>query len=379
MTKKTKKNNNTKKRVLNIPLNLSHTQKKVKIIHTDDQQLITKVNQNRFDFEDSKVIKLLGQGGFGKVYKIKLNDKIYALKIEKLLSRDSFYLQNEIRLMNTIGFKHKDQFSLLYNYRVINNCRNNKFINRNFSIINRKNIKNNLCLVKLYSFVQQDLEHFSLNNLKLHELYSITIQILYIVYLIHNNGFIHGDLYPKNIGINLVEKDKTTRIFNYNLPLFGYQINAIDYGSLLHKDKLSNREEFKFTHDIKDFYERHKLKEQTIIYTLMSNMTSFWNYVDKHKIRVKSYEDSKHLILAQPEIEELKKYTTNDFILYKLYKLFNEEKFEKLIFGNHYKEYIPINNLIPTEDLKYVLINYNNSKLLIEYFIKKLQHLIGNT
>ena len=275
--------------------------------------------------------------------------------------------------MNTLGFKHSDQFSLLYNYKIITNCRNNNFIKRNFSLINKKYIKNNLCLVKLYSFVQQDLEHFNLNNLKLHELYSIIIQILYFVYLIHNDGFIHGDLYPKNIGINSIDKDKTTQIFNYTLPIFGYQIKAIDYGSLLHKDTLSNRKEFKFTNDITDFYVRHKKKEQLIIYTLMSDMTLFWKYIDKHKISLKSYEDTNHIILSQPEIKELRIYSNNTDILSKLYKLFYTEKYEKLILGDNYKEYIPINNLIPLEDLKYILINYNNTKLLIEYFIKKIQ------
>ena len=49
----------------------------------------------------------------------------------------------------------------------------------------------------------------------------------------HKEGYTHNDLHPGNIGIIYTDK-KYIKIFDENVPTFGYQVNFIDYGYALH-------------------------------------------------------------------------------------------------------------------------------------------------
>ena len=64
------------------------------------------------------------------------------------------------------------------------------------------------------------------------EVYSMIIQVLYAAYLMTKNGFYHLDLNNKNIMYKYT-KTKYIKIFNYNIPTFGYIWSIIDYGTVV--------------------------------------------------------------------------------------------------------------------------------------------------
>ena len=96
------------------------------------------------------------------------------------------------------------------------------------------------------------------NKLSLNEIYSMIIQIIYALYLMHSNDFYHTDLHGGNIMYNKTN-NKSIKILNFNLPTFGYIWIIIDYG-------LIESPRFKYSHRnrLKKFIYRNHSYEDII-------------------------------------------------------------------------------------------------------------------
>jgi hypothetical protein len=64
------------------------------------------------------------------------------------------------------------------------------------------------------------------------QLYYMIIQCLYGLYLMSQNGFYHFDINTKNFLYQKTNK-KSIKIFNLNIPTFGFIWSIIDFGKVL--------------------------------------------------------------------------------------------------------------------------------------------------
>ena len=139
-----------------------------------------------------KIIKKIGQGAFGKVYKglHKETNEYVAIKIEK-------------KTEDTINrLKHE---SLVYNY--LENCLGFPKI---YKFVERKDD-----LIFIMEFLGPNLEelfNYCNKNFSLKTVLMIGIQVLNRIEKLHNRGFIHRDIKPDNFLIGVTKK-KRGRIF----------------------------------------------------------------------------------------------------------------------------------------------------------------------
>lgn len=173
-----------------------------------------------------KIIKELGHGMIGTTYLIKIKNKHYALKIEKVIEdvidknkidiiHNTKYPEwREIEFSKKFGNKYPEQFMQLINYDIIENCDHvQKYTPQSIEsmpesvrkIINEK-INSTYCIRKIYSLVDCDLSKI-INNLNKKELYSFIIQTIHIIFLLNKNGYNHNDLHGQNIGVIKTKKN----------------------------------------------------------------------------------------------------------------------------------------------------------------------------
>jgi serine/threonine protein kinase len=129
--------------------------------------------ENEYDF-----VSILGEGSFGKVYKVKKKStqKLYAIKIENIHSNIAL-LKNEINIYRFLsGIK---EISKLYWYGVNSGVR-----------------------YGVFDLYETDLASIDIQKYKSQELF---LQMLLIIEQIHECGIIHRDLKPENF---MIKHDK---------------------------------------------------------------------------------------------------------------------------------------------------------------------------
>ena len=156
-----------------------------------------------------KIIKQLGFGTKGKVYLIDVENKFYALKIEKL---NKIYFWREINFYKNFAITYPSNFIQLIDYEI------------------KDNIVKKIC-----TMVDTTLDKIIL-TLNKFELLSIIIQITYSVYLLHINNYVHGDLRAPNIGVNRTIQTHIS-IESYQIPTYGWIVQLIDFGSIGEKNE----------------------------------------------------------------------------------------------------------------------------------------------
>ncbi len=330
---------------------------------------------------DYKVDKFLAEGLMGKVYLVSKNGNKYAMKIEYISSRKDVYLRNELKFVKKVASKYPDQFIQLVHHEIIKECKEEypvypEWLDKKEKEYLVKLRSSGLCVRKIYSLIDTTLSNLDIGGLSLAKKYSLMIQLLYINHLIESNGFVHGDFHRGNIGVLKVDRDKKIKIFGKEIPTFGYQCQAIDYGGILHKGSISSSRNYQ-QHDRteKQHYEEHIVVDKLIVINSMFKESDFWNFVRDNGIKMNGFEKDLALILSQPEIKLLEKISKNKYILFDLYKILFTKKFQKLVLGDKFKDKIDLECLIPSEDIIYAYSNFNNSKNLIKYFMARLKNL----
>jgi hypothetical protein len=158
-----------------------------------------------------------------------------------------------------------------------------------------------------------------LYKLNQNEVYSMIIQILYAAYLMTKNKFYHLDIYLENIMYKYT-KTKYIKIFNYDIPTFGYIWSIIDYGTVLNVNyKLSSDEynkllffNLKSLHNItfltRALLHTSKSYEFLVKILLGINIKKYLNYHEIFHERRLSYDDIKYFILNADNTRKLIKY-----------------------------------------------------------------------
>lgn len=326
-----------------------------------------------------KVIKFLGQGIVGKVYLVSKNNVKYAMKIVYTTSHNDSFLQTELKFLETIGKQNPDQFTQLIDYEIIDNCNEvfpdiPEWIPDSERTYFTKLHSTKICVKKIYSLVDTTLSNINLKKLNLNQKYSIIIQILYIVYLFHQGKYNHGDLHAGNIGVLYVNKQKTINIFGKKIPTYGIQLQVIDYDGILQYDTMSSTKNYQqWDNTEKEHFIEHDILDKILICNIMTNASKYWQFIKDNNIKLKGIEEDKKKIFNQKnEIKIINEMTNNDIIKFNLFEFLFTTKFQKVILGKKFINKLPIEYYIPHEDILFSYINYNNTELLINYYINKL-------
>jgi serine/threonine protein kinase len=309
----------------------------------------------------------LGSGMYGTVFLAEYNNKEYALKIEHILESDKkkslkSTVWREIEFYNRLAKKYPNNFMRLYAYDFVDNCEHEqdysydlKSFDKDRQTQFKKLAKSNYCVRKVYSKIDSTLDQI-ISDLNKKQLISLVIQYLYIVYLLEKNGYIHGDLHPNNIG--LIKTDQQyIKIFDTNVPTYGYIYQAIDYGSILNK-------KFKLNPEEKNYYKK-------IFRNEWFGLIHFQIIVKEPFMKNKDLNKQIKLFKKTRANEIFKEYSDNIYHRFLLYRLLSPTKHQQLIMGNKYviTEYPEI--LIPIEDIIFMVKTSKTSRIL-EYFLDKI-------
>ena len=136
--------------------------------------------------DNYKIIKKINEGFFGVVYLIKIDNKKYVLKRQKILKKDmKFDLKHNIwreiefsQFINKLPKRDKNYFMLMNNYQIIE-CKMKKF-HDNINDPKLKKLNNSkYCIDIIYEYKNNIYNDIVIKNkISLKEKYSSLIQIL---------------------------------------------------------------------------------------------------------------------------------------------------------------------------------------------------------
>jgi serine/threonine protein kinase len=254
---------------------------------------------NKINFNNITIIKLLGSGMFGTTYLVKYNNNNYALKIQNILKSDKNKsykksLWRELDLydyINKLKLQQQNFFTKLYSYEIINDCDHKQIRPYKIDFNNKKDKfatklskldKSNYC-VKLLTEYKGNItlqQYLYKNKLTVFQTYSIILQISNIMLILYEGGYSHNDLHTENIMLNFTE-EKTFTFLNKRIPFYGLHISVIDYGEVLHKKfKINYKYQKIFLENRKEFFFEELY---TIIMVVIMNLDKYINDCKKIK------------------------------------------------------------------------------------------------
>jgi len=330
---------------------------------------------NTQSIDDYKIIKELGHGMVGTTYMVKLNQKKYALKIEKISHKHltfntKFPEWREIEFSEKFGNKYPEQFIQLYQYDIKENCDHVQEYHIDIDklpypqeVITKLKDKyeSNYCIRKIYSLVDSDLSKI-INDLNKKEIYSLIIQNAYIILLLTKNGYLHNDLHGKNIGV-IKTKKKFINIMGIKTPTMGYNFLALDYG-LVTKD----------TWELSEYEKKFKNKDVIRIITKLikyTNNNSNKGFSDNKLLSIKEIDSNKFELNKKTEDwKTLSKYVSTDDDKIILMQIVYPKTFQEIVFPDN-----KINKLkykIDLVDILYFMKYKSDLEKIIKYFICKI-------
>jgi serine/threonine protein kinase len=233
-----------------------------------------------------EILKYISSGMQGEIYKIKYKNKIYALKKQKILKQDIDSTNDLSKIVKELTFlkwtaqlsKNERRF-FAYPIEIFysDNCKLDKM---NSVRLSDDLKKSQYCVEIIMKLKDGTLQDLMKKNLSKSQRYSIMIQLVYAVYLMHKEGYLHYDMHTKNIVYKKTETDKKISIKFDDLKIntFGYQISIIDYGQITHKN-FKHDETFNFDNERK--YDFLKLLASIIGYGKWGNDVAYNKNNDK--------------------------------------------------------------------------------------------------
>lgn len=200
-------------------------------------------------------------------------DGVFAIKIQHILKTDRIKsYKNELwreldlyKYINSLELSEQKFFTKLYNYEFINNCKHKQ--KRTFKV-DFSNISNEYaqqlkaldsstwCVgfileykqgTTIAEFLNKQFLHKTITSLTHKQVYSILLQIVNIILILYRGGYYHRDLNIFNLMISET-RDNTYNCNGLQVPYYGYQVSAIDYGMVEHRKfktgKLKKSSEF---------------------------------------------------------------------------------------------------------------------------------------
>ena len=319
------------------------------------------------------IIEKIGSGMLGDVFKcsIKDDENNYALKIEKIEDNNLKYNLStqewrEIEFSQAFANNYPDYFITLCCYDIIKHETNREY-NYNQHNISEKTIKrlqsksqSKYAIRRLYTLVDNNLKNV-IDTFTKKQLYSTIVQVLYICYLMHSNGYSHNDLHTKYIGVTFVDPQQYIKISNKKVLSHGIQIRALDFGIVKHKKYELSESELHF-HNYGLINDINRFLIRLVTYESSSDIKKIYNWNDCPEI-FKQF-------LELDDYSMLEKFATNKYDKFYLFQLICPEKFQKMLLGKKYKQLSKPMPRIDLVDLLFIFKNKTNPRATIKYFIK---------
>lgn len=352
------------------------------------------------ELNEIKTEKEIGKGVYGTIYLVKNKGKKYALKIEKILEKNSKIKTSispywrEIKFVEKMSKKYTDHFLQIKKHKLVKNCKHSQY-SKNTQLKNihkkyHKLVKSSYCVYKLYSYCDTTLANLIFYKeiyKEQNKYYSLILQVFYILYLLNKHGYQHNDLHLWNIGVKYTNK-KEIKIFGKKIPTYGYLVQLIDYGKIMHKNDKKNKKDtklWKTTNDLLSFISYLKIFSYGEFYNYMDTLldSKKKNYsIPKPKI-YKIYRDYKKEFDKQTETKviydilekvnkETKKYNYEFF--YDLYNIIfyrkEQDKFYDLRrISKKYRKYFEPKLYIDFPLYLIIIYNFDKIENIINYLL----------
>lgn len=336
------------------------------------------------------VDKELGRGNYGVTYLAHDTKKNkYAYKIEKIIPKDvkktlkSSYWR-EIEFAKNCANKYPQQFMHLYDSKIDTDCKHKQNTDQNTdSTIILLDIEKQLesskyCGIKLWSLVDSTFDKefdkkVVSNTLNPTHYYNYFIQLVNIVYLMRKHGYNHNDFHSGNIGI-IHTKQKYLKILDTKIETYGYLLQAIDYGLVIHsKYTLSTSEKKNIKGDGDLIFILHRFcVDWTDFQKKYYNTTEIWQWQwwrDNFNEFTISDEDKETLKQLLPQDIKLTPEVEN-FLLKIVYMILFYEKWQMQILGTKFKKAIAPRMLIPMNVVLYLILHIYNPEKVLRYMIE---------
>ena len=346
---------------------------------------------------DYQIVKKLNQGWNGIAYLIKKDNKYYVLKRQKILKKEiklnlNYMIWREInfnKFVNKLPISSKKYFMEMYHYK-INKCNYEHkpaYIDPDLKkdLIERN--KSKFCMDIFLEYKGNTLYKLLKKGLSIKEKYCLIIQVLHAIDIMKSNDYLHRDIHQGNITYN-----KTINPIKINNKILNckYQYSLIDYGRVRHKKFIKTK---KYKEKFNKMFKENADLGQFIFQIILQYYMLYDFYIKKnYKFPIRNIKNiKKELKLFYNEkiiwkkiknilyeknkkwfdlFENENKIIEDSSIIYKieiLFSAYNRKKFLKYTGWNIY-----LRNLIPKEDIIFIVKNMYNNKIIIKYFLNKL-------
>lgn len=277
-----------------------------------------------------KLIRLLGEGKQARVYLVQKRNRLLALKVETVTNDNQVNIEE--RFDQEVCQKYPDKFMTI--------------------IDKRPEIKgvtdlDGVVRSTVYSLVDTNLLAIK-NEVSIQALYTIYLQIIDAINLMHSAGFIHVDLNASNIGIIYTDKKYIRLSDGVRIPTHGFCIKIIDYGMIK-----TSRDEY-----------LEKYETSWCLVTSAVDIEVLWALIEKRKIKDLKIEGTKYDKILKTLVPE-KGWRK---LLYKI--LFTEDYLTRL-FGRDHPDLV-IGLTLPIQDLIFIMNSDGDETLVKDYLLAKL-------
>jgi serine/threonine protein kinase len=287
-----------------------------------------------------KIIKKIGKGNFGQVYLVKINEKNFILKRQKITTEDYLSNPNDITIfinveldfykwIKTIDEQDKFFFMEMYEFRRYE-C-DFEFIPI-MGPINTELSNSKYCQDTIVSLKDGTVINI-INDLLKEEIISIFIQIVHAIYLMHKNGYYHCDTKIDNIGYTITH-EKYITIGTNKIKSYRKIACLMDYGSVI-SDKNKKKINSKYDEQL-EMQELYNIDLWNIIDSLLLNNTNI--YIQMGNLGFSAENILRIIILLENEIIDEILSLMTDYLMLPNMNLFSifiyEHKASKIKYEN---------------------------------------------
>jgi len=241
------------------------------------------------------LIKKIGEGWAGAVYKCKVGNIFGIYKIEKNDDFNNGYKSSYIRQIdfsNNLGNNYPDRFLTLEQSGIVFNCNYTSLIPENMpKYLQQEKIKSNkikTCSFLIYTPILDGTLYDIINKLTLTEYKYMVNYIFDSIEIMHNNGYYHRDIHVDNI---MYKKENGK-----------YKWYIIDYGLIYHK-KYPNNNTDKLAE--KKYWANDKI---AFIHSILKR--PIFDLIEKENMwgDIKNFDDRVKYIKQSRQYDDIKKY-----------------------------------------------------------------------
>ena len=199
---------------------------------------------NIFFYPNFKPIKKLGEGSFGKVYKVESNNKYYAMKLESKKHSQGL-LESEATIMTYLKGSNIPKIELL-----------------------TQNEEYNILIMELMGKSLEELINIH-KNFSIKTVCMLAYQMINILQYIHEKHIIHRDIKPDNFVMGLNENNAHLYIIDFGLSKKYRSSKTLMQYPLIKRKKLVGTARYASIHALEEFEQSRRDDLESVGYVLI--------------------------------------------------------------------------------------------------------------